>query len=76
MEQGDRGTILLESILSVRYKLADHELMILANTTEFTQGVLWREDSLKEERFYDVCVSYITEAKHLHKRSRERKSKV
>jgi len=62
LEYDDRGTILLESVISANYRLADRELMLLANTTEFIQGVIWREDSLKEESFYDVCVSYITEA--------------
>jgi hypothetical protein len=62
MEQGDRGMILLDSVLAVKYSLDGYELMILANTTDFTQEVVWKDDSLNEERVYEVCLSWDSKA--------------
>ncbi|MDF2611559.1 MAG: hypothetical protein K0R92_3033, partial [Lachnospiraceae bacterium] len=61
MEQGDRGIILLDSVIAVRYLFGDSELIILSNTTQFYQEVLWEEDSLQAEREYEVCLNYLTE---------------
>lgn len=62
MEQGDRGMVLLDSILVAKYALDNRELLLLANTTDFNQEVLWNEDGLDEEKVYKVCISYSTEA--------------
>jgi len=70
-EQGDRGTILQDSILTAKYFLDNRELMLLANTSDFMQEVNWKDDRLQEKKVYEVCVNYVTEASVMQKMTGE-----
>jgi len=70
-EQGDRGTILQDSILTAKYFLDNRELMLLANTSDFIQEVNWKDDRLQEKKLYEVCVNYVTEASVMQKMTGE-----
>ena len=61
LEHGDRGIILLDSVVSARYLYENSELFLLANTTDFIQDVYWKDDNLKDQREYDVCLNYLNE---------------
>jgi hypothetical protein len=61
LEQGDRGTILLDSVITARYFYEGSELFLISNTTEFTQEVFWKDDVLQEESEYYVCLNYLSE---------------
>ena len=60
MEWGDRGKILLDSVVTARYGYEDSELILFANTTDLTQDIMWQDDILQEDREYDVCFDYST----------------
>ncbi len=61
MEQGDKGIILQDSVISARYLLGDKELIILANTADFTREITWKDNSLQNDVLYNVCINYISE---------------
>jgi hypothetical protein len=61
LEFGDRGTILLDSVITSRYRYRNSELILIANTTDFDQELLWEDDYLKDDKEYEACLDYLSE---------------
>ncbi len=61
LELGDRGTILLDSVIASRYRYRNSELILIANTSEFHQEIIWEDYSLEDGKEYDVCLDYVNE---------------